>query len=134
MATQVDPDSEANVTALIGGIVQDARDLFVEQMTLFQVEVKNDARRTLAALRPLVIGLGVVFVGFGLLGIGGASLLCSAVPSIPVWLGYIIVGSIVVIAGGLLIYWGKSMLETVNPMPDTALNGLKENIQWKAKK
>ena len=44
MATQLESDSEVGVTTLISGIVQDARDLFVEQMTLFQVEIKNDHR------------------------------------------------------------------------------------------
>lgn len=134
MATEVESASDVGVTTLIGGIVQDARELFVEQMTLFQVEIKNDVRRTTAALTPLIAGSGVILAGLVLLGIGTAYFLVWAAPEIPVWLAYALVGGTFAIAGGLLVLWGKSMLNTVHAIPDTALKGLKENIQWKTKK
>jgi hypothetical protein len=134
MATQVESETDAGVTTLIGGIVQDARELFVEQMTLFQVEVKNDVRRTIAALLPLAAGAGIVLVGLVLLGIGTANFLVWAVPEMPPWLAYILVGGAMAIAGTILLICGKVMLDNVNPLPDTALKGLKENLQWKTKK
>jgi len=39
----------------------------------------------------------------------------------------------IVITGLLLVLWGRSMLASVSLTPDTALKGLKENIQWKTK-
>jgi uncharacterized membrane protein YqjE len=134
MATEVESNGEAGVTTLISGIVQDARELFVEQLTLFQVEIKNDVRRTTAALAPLLAGLAVILTGLVLLGIGSANLLASAVPEMPVWAAYGIIGGVFALAGAILVLWGKSMLDQVHPTPDTALKGLKENIQWKTKK
>lgn len=133
MANQLESDTEAGVGTLIGGIVQDARDLLLEQMKLFQVEVKNDIRRTTAALIPLVAGLGVLFAGLVLLGVGGAYLLCWAAPDLPLWAGFGIVGGLTVGVGAVLVLWAKSMLDKINPVPETALKGLKENMQWKTK-
>jgi len=133
MATQFESNSEADVSTLIGGIVKDARELLVEQMTLFQVEIKNDLHRTLMALIPLAIGVVVLLPGFILLGIAGAHLLHWAIPDMPLWLGFGSVGGFIMLAGVLLVLWGKSMLASVSLTPDTALKGLKENIQWKTK-
>jgi len=129
MAIQTETAPEVGVPSLIGGIVQDARKLLVEQLTLFQVEIKNDVRRTLTAVAPILGGLGVVLVGLVLLGIAGAYLLCWIAPSLPLWAGHAIVGGITAVVGGGLILWGKSMLETVSPTPDIAINELKETIR-----
>jgi len=134
MATQFESDSQADVPTLVGGIVQDARELFVEQMTLFQVEIKNDFQRTLWALAPLVLGLVAILPGLILFGMGGAQFLCWLVPEMPLWVGFALVGGLILLAGAVLILWGKSMLANVSLTPDTALKGLKENIQWKTKK
>jgi len=129
MAFQVESESDPGVAKLLGGIVQDARKLFVEQLTLFQVEIKNDVRRTLTALNPILLGVGVMLVSLVLLGIAGAYLLCWAIPALPLWGGFGIVGVTAAIVGGLLILRGKSMLDTVSPTPDVAIGELKETIR-----
>jgi hypothetical protein len=133
MANQLESDPEAGVTTLISGIVQDARALFLEQMKLFQVEVKNDIHRATTALVPLVAGLGVLLAGLVLLGAGGAYFLCWAAPELPLWVAFALVGGLTAGVGALLVLWAKAMLDTVNPIPETALTGLQENIQWKTK-
>src|SRR5207249_4625874 len=121
MATQTESASDVGVTTLIGGIVHDARELFLEQMNLFQVEIKNDVHRTTAALAPLLGGLGVVLAGFVLLEIGGANFLVWAAPALPHWLAYTLVRSATMMVCALLAFWGKSQLDTISPTPDTAL-------------
>lgn len=133
--TPVETPPEEGVSTLVGGIVQDARKLLVEQLTLFQVEIKNDVHRTLKAMVPLLAGVVVVLTGVFLLGISGANLLCWALPDLPLWAGFAIVGVIIMAAGAALIYWAKSMLDSVSPLvPDTAMKALRENLQWKTKK
>jgi len=134
MATEVESNGEVGVSTLIRGIVQDARELFVEQMTLFQVEIKNDIHRAIAGLAPLILGAGVLAVAVILLGIGTSHLVAWAVPEIPLWGGFGIVGGTFAVAGGILVMWGISKLEKVHGTPDTALKALKENLQWKTKK
>ena len=133
MANQIDTETEPSVTSLLSGILQDARELIAQQLTLFQVELKNDLRRTVSALIPLVIGSAVMFVALFLLGTGAAHLLCWIFPDLPTWAGFAIVGGTVALISGLLILWGKTMLQSNNPLPDKTLEGLKENFQWKTK-
>jgi len=132
MAMQVENHQDAPVSTLVSGIVQDAQKLFVEQMTLFQVEFKHDMQRTWMALVPVVIGLAVLLTAFFLLGMGASHLLCTVLPELPLWGGYMAVGIFVAIGGTLLTLWGKSMLADVKPV-DTALKGLEENVKWKTK-
>jgi len=133
MATHVESEPDVAVT-LVGGIVEDARQLIVEQMTLFQVEIKNDLHRTINGIIPLAAGAVVIVVGLIILGIAGSHLLCWAFPELPLWAGFAIVGGIVTAVGAALAFWGKSMLDRVHLTPDESLKGLKENIQWKMKK
>ena len=132
MANQIETEPEASVATLIGGIAQDARVLFLQQMALFQVEFKNELHRTITALIPLFAGAGVMCAGVLLLGFGSGYFL-SWVAEIPLWIAFAIVG-VVTAAIGALVFWAKFMLDKINPIPDTALTGLKENIQWKTKK
>jgi uncharacterized membrane protein YqjE len=133
MATEVESNGEASVTTLMSGIVQDARELFVEQMTLFQVEIKNDIRRAVTGLAPLLMGAGVSFISLLLLGIGAAHLLAWAVPDMPLWVAFGLTGGALAIVGTILVLWGVSILEKIHGTPDTALKALKENLQWKTK-
>ena len=134
MGSPVESEPEVGVASLVGGIVQDARNLLEEQMSLFQVEIKNHVRQTLTAFIPLLIGVAIALTALSLLGAGGAYYLSWQWPVLPIWAGFTIMGTIVAIAGAALIFWGKSMLNQVSLTPDTALEGLKENLQWKTKK
>ena len=134
MASQTESEHDVGVATLVSGIVQDARELLVEQMTLFQVEIKNHVRQTLTAFTPLGIGLAVALTALFLLGAGGAYFLAWQWPVLPLWAGFTIMGAIVALVGAALILWAKSMLDRVTLTPDIALKGLKENLQWKTKK
>jgi hypothetical protein len=132
MSTQLETE-EPRVTTLLSGIVQDIRQLFVQQMTLFQVEVKNDVRRVLAACIPIAAGAGACAMAVILLAVGAAHFLSWKFPDLPLWGSFVIVGSSVLALGLILVLWGKSKLDSFNPLPDQTLDGLKENLQWKTK-
>jgi hypothetical protein len=55
-------------------------------------------------------------------------------PNLPTWAGFAITGGILLLAGGVLFYMGKSRFDEFNPLPDKTVQGLQENIQWKTKK
>jgi len=133
MSTQTENNADVSIATLIGGIVQDARELFVEQMTLFQVEIKNDVRRTAMALIPIVIAVMMLMPGLIILGIGAAHFIYWLAPEMPLWAAFALTGASILVVAGILAYWGKTKLEATSITPDTALKGLKENIQWKTK-
>lgn len=134
MTNHVETDTDVGIPTLVAGIVKDARDLLTQQMSLFQVEVKNDLEKGLNALVPLIAGGGVLLAAVILMGIGSAHLLVWLIPECPLWGGFLGVGALVAVAGGALILWGKAMFGSITPPPEKSLEALKENIQWIAKK
>jgi len=132
MTMHVETQQDPAFSTLVTGIVEDAKRLLVNQLTLFKVELSNDLHRAIYALIPLALGAVVVLTALILLGIGAAQGLCAAIPTLPPWSGYVIVGGVVALVGVLLAIWGVSILAALKPA-DTALKGLEENLQWKMK-
>jgi uncharacterized membrane protein YqjE len=126
------PENGAPMTTLVGEIMHDAQELMRQQFTLFQVELKNDLRRTRNAAIPLSVGLVVSLLAVVLL-CAMLALLISEQLTLPFWAGFAIVGGVLLIVGGGLTWWGKTKFDAFNPLPDQSLEGLKETIQWKTK-
>lgn len=124
----------ASVTSMVTGIVHDAQDLVRQQLKLFQVEIRNDMHRTIAATVPMVIGGVLTLVALIILAVMAAHLISWAWPErIPLWGGYAVVGGALAVLGIALILWGKVQFSKFNPLPDQTMEGLKENLQWKTK-
>jgi len=134
MATDVESAPDVHVASLLSGIAQDAKHLLTEQLTLFQVEIKNDVRRLIEAIVPILVGAIVLVPAIILLGMSAAYGVCWLFPEFPTWAGFAVVGFGIAVGGGALVIWGAWSLRTVNPMPEASLQGLKENLQWKTKK
>lgn len=139
MAIQFDTDqrpglAEPGLSELLSGIVRDAQDLVRQQLNLFQVELRNDLRKTVTATIPLVAGLVVVLLS----GIIGSFAIAHALshfwPALPLWGAYAIVTGALLAIGGGLVLWSRSQFKTFSPLPEQSLEGLKENIQWKTKR
>ena len=132
MATEL--ENHQSVTELVGGIMQDAQTLARQQLTLFQVELKNDWRRSLNAAIPMVSGLLVAFIGLIVGAFAVAHLLPTIWPNLPLW------GALAIVGGGLLVIGvaativGRYLFSTFNPPPTETVQGLKENLQWKTNK
>ncbi len=134
MATSCETDQHPGLTELVSGIVQDAQVLMRQQLTLFQVEIKNDFRRTLAAVLSLVAGGIVLLVGLIITAMAAAFLLHEIWPALPVWGGFAIIAGALIVIGAVLVVLGKQKFAAFNPLPDQTVEGLKENLQWKTKR
>lgn len=55
--------SEPSVAALLGGIVNDVKDLLVQELVLTKLEVQDTLRKAKTAAIALGIGIGVVAIG-----------------------------------------------------------------------
>ncbi len=133
MAPEQTTSSNATLTPLVAGIVNDAQALIRQQLTLFQTEMKNDLRRTKEATIPLVIGVVVCFLAGLILCMACAYLILYIWPACAQFVAFGIVGIVLAIIGGALLYTGKAKFDAFNPLPEKAVEGLKENIQWKTK-
>src|SRR5262245_7950351 len=131
--SRVEIDSEPGLTTLLTGIVRDAQELLRQQLSLFQVEFKNDMRRTAAAVASLAAGGIVCLVAGIMLAAALALVLAYFVPSVPLWGWFAIVGAVLAALGASMIFWGKSRFDRFNPLGDKSVQGLMENVQWKTR-
>lgn len=133
MPSQLEQDAAHDATSILRGIVHDAQNLVQQQLKLFQVEVKNDARKTVQAVLPMIFGVLLSLIAFMALAITAAEALVWAWPAMPRWGAYGIVGSSLAVISIASLLAGWARFRTFNPLPDQTLEGLKENLQWKTK-
>jgi len=134
MAVQVESEPQGGeVSSLVNGIIQDARQLLVQQLTLFQVELKRDVRQALEACIPLIFGLVFLLVALITLCAGAAYLLCWIWPELPLWAGFGIIGGGLGSIGATLVLTAWLQFDSLTPPAEASVEGLKENFQWKTK-
>ena len=129
MAQDISSRSEASVATLIGGIVNDAKDLLLKEFTIAKLEMQQELRKTKSA----VITLGV---GAGIAAVGGLFLLMMCIHGlvvlldIPLWGAYGIVGAILVIVGSILLARGKQTAEQIEVVPPKTAATVQDTAQW----
>jgi hypothetical protein len=131
MANDVHTGTEPSLTSLVTGIINDVQELLKQQLSLFRQEVKDDVNRTKEAVIALSTGVGILTLGGILLSLMVVYLLNWAFPeALPLWACYGIVGGLLALGGGGLLYAGKRKLTSFNPLPDQTVGALRENVKW----
>lgn len=129
--TELDPElKSAELSTLIGGIVQDTGTLVNQQIQLLRAELLQEARRAGGAMVSLAAGGGLVAAGGLLSGMMLAQLL-QRTTRMPLWLCYGAVGGGLGATGLGLLLKGRESIAQVQlvPPPETAA-ALKENVAW----
>ena len=119
--------TDTSVAGLVRGALDDARELFREEIALARAEMRAELSKvTASAVR---FGVGGVALWFA------AMLLCvtlalgiSALLAWPAWAGFGIMTLLLAIVGGGLLMAGRSAIRDVRPMPRT-LNTVKETFR-----
>ena len=129
MAQDSSPRSETSVATLIGGIVNDAKDLLINEFTIAKLEIQQEMRKTKSAALSFAMGAGIV-------GIGGLFLLLMCVHGlvvlldIPLWGSYGLVGGFLFLVGAILLARGKQTAEQIDVIPPKTASTLRDNAQW----
>jgi len=124
--------SNESLTQLVSGIVGDAQTLMKQNLTLFRLEVKEDMRKTVAAMSSLAIG-GVLLL---IAGIVLSLMLVHLVDAmtddsiLSLWACYGLVGVGIAVIGGVLFAAGMWRFQSFNPLPDESARALQENVRW----
>jgi hypothetical protein len=117
-----------SLAALLGGIMQDAKDVLVQELTLAKLEGHEELGHIKTAALSLGIGVGVAAVGGLLLSVMLVHVL-AAYTDMPLWGCYGIVGSVCGVLGWVLLAAGKHTIEDIDVLPQT-VETMKENAQW----
>ena len=128
MDTRSSRPAAPSLAALLGGIMHDAKDLLLQELTLAKLEGHDELRQIKTAVILLGIGVGVSAVGGMLLSMMLVHVL-AAYTDIPFWGCYGIVGSVFGVLGWVLLASGKHKIEGIDVMPQT-VETMKENAQW----
>ena len=120
---------EPSIGTLLGGIVTDAKDLLVKELTAARLEVQEELEKMKTAATILGPGISVVAVGAILLALMSVYGLHTATV-LPLWGCYGIIGGVLTVIGIALLYKGKSTIAEVDVVPRESVEAAKEDIQW----
>jgi hypothetical protein len=120
--------TEPKVSTLVTGIVHDVEELVKQQLALFRAEMLTDVHKVRDAAIPLGLGIWGILLGLAALCLMLVHLLQWAT-DMPLWVSYLIVGVVCVMAGGILAYVGKKKFDSFNILPEESAQALKENVE-----
>ncbi len=129
-----DAAGAGSITKLISGILDDSTSLIRQQLVMLGAEVKEDVTRTVAAGKYLGVGVFLLLTGLFFVLLGVPPLLHHLFPDLPLWACWMIVGTVILVAGVIALLIGRSLLSKFNPLPDKTLNALSENMSWITKR
>jgi hypothetical protein len=121
---------DRSITTLLSGIIADVQHLIQQQLAMFRQEIRDDLRKAGYAALSLAAGAGITLGGSGLLLLMLPLLLNWAVPELPLWACFGIVGGVLAALGGILVFVGVKRFESFNPLSDRSVEAFKENLKW----
>jgi hypothetical protein len=124
--------SEPSFVSLVGGIANDAKELLLQEVALTKLEVQYELRKAKTAAIALGIGIGTIATGGILLMLMLVHVL-AVFTVVPLWGCYGIVGSVLVVLGGVLLAAGKTKAEELDVVPQQTVERIKESAQWLTK-
>lgn len=124
--------SAPSFLSLLGGIANDATELLLREVALTKLEVQYELRKAKTAAIALSIGIGTIATGGILLMLMLVHML-AALTAVPLWGCYGIVGSALVVLGGVLLAAGKTKAEELDVVPQRTVERRKESAQWLTK-
>ena len=124
--------SEPSFASLLGDIANDAKDLLLQEVALIKLEVRHEILKAKTAAIALGIGIGTLAMG-GILLLLMLVHMLAAFTVVPLWGCFGIVGSALVLLGGVLLAAGKTKAEELDEVPQQAVKRIKESAQWLTK-
>ena len=119
--------SEASIAGLIRGALDDLRELMREELALAKAEVRQEVARITAAGMRLGAA-GVMFWFATMFVLVAVALAISESFTLPGWVGFLVVGVLLGVAGAVMAFAGRRALRGSQPMQRT-VETLKENFR-----
>ncbi len=121
--------NKPRIGMLLSGIINDMRNLFVQELRLAKLEIGEDLRRVKTALAVLAIAGAILALGTILLVLMLVHLL-DALTDLPLWGAYGVVGGVMLLVGLGILMAGKKRAEQVGFVPEETAEAIKEDVGW----
>ena len=112
--------SEPSFASVVGSIANDAKELLLQEVGLIKLEVQYELRKAKTAALGLGIGIGTIATGGILLMLMLVHVLAEFTV-VPLWGCYGIVGSALIVLGGVFLAAGKTKSEELDVVPQRPL-------------
>jgi hypothetical protein len=129
------------MTEMVKGILMDVQTLLGQQVAMVRAEIRADWVRTRSALIVLIMGVVLLLVSAPLVFTMVVYLLHDLTSKgvtdpagLPLWACYGLVGGLVALVAGCLIWDGVRRFRSFTPVPEQSLRALEENVRWLTKK
>ena len=129
MANPSSSSSDPSLASLIGGIINDTKDLLLHEFTMAKLEMQDELRKTKTAAMSFAIGAGVAVVG-GLLLVLMLVHLLATFTTLPLWGCYGTIGGLLLVIGLIFLSTGKQTADQIEVVPQQTVETLKEHAQW----
>lgn len=118
--------SERSAGDIIKDIVTDAQGIIRSEVRLAKTEIREEARKAIAASTLLAAGAVIMLYGVGFLLAAATAALALVLPW---WAAALIVGAVLAIGGGAALSAGIKRWKLVHP-PEKIVAEVKENVEW----
>jgi hypothetical protein len=119
--------AERSVSDVLQDILRDVQEILRSEVRLAKTEIRQEATRAAASAVWLTVGVvGVLSAWMFLLWTAAYAL--AAV--LPMWAATLVVAVAMAGVGGVLIAAGLRRFKRITPMPERAIESLKENLEW----
>ena len=129
MANPSFSSADPSLASLLGGLITNAKDLLLQEVTLAKLEMQEELQKTKTAALSFAIGAGVAVAG-GLLLLLMLVHLLVAFTTLPLWGCYGILGGVLLVIGLIFLATGKQTAAQIEVVPPKTVETLKENAQW----
>lgn len=123
---------ETPVVPLLLGILDDLRQLLIQEVLLAKDEVLENFLAVKWTLLQMAVALALLAVG-GLLLVSMGVHLLHAATGLPLWASYAVAGAAFIVGGGLWLADTRRRLRLVSFLPDKTLETIKETTVWLGK-
>jgi uncharacterized membrane protein YqjE len=116
-----------SVPEVLQDIVGNIQEIIRSEFRLAKAEVKQEASKAAPPVKMIIAGAAIGFYGLGFLLFTAVMGLATMMAT---WLAALIVGAVLGIIALALIGTASKRLKQVNPVPERAIETMKENVQW----
>lgn len=122
-------EAEPSIAQLLSNLIADAQTLARKELDLAKTEIMGEVDKVRNGAVMLGAGIGLATVG-GLFLVAMVAELLVEFGGLDRWLSYLIVGAVLAVIGGIVLYVGIKRFQTVDPVPRETIDSVRKDVSW----